>query len=259
VSCPSGTLFDNNQKICNRANKVNQVNCVTNETRLGLNEYLTHYWPICNGDMSDQISTAHMKQGYDQASFIEDRFGNKNSSLQLNGGWTYVPSGIYFNTSEFSFAVWVYPMGVDKFARVIDFGNGAPSDNIVLSFSSNMTQKPFFLIYFGNQSFVVDSSVTLTVNQWQHLTATFEPTKLSIYINGFLTGITTFPQTMIPQSIHRQNNYIGHSAWSTDGHSLSYLVELRFYDICLSQDEIFELMNSSEYLFITTEGTLNLI
>jgi hypothetical protein len=244
MSCPSGSLFDNSQKICNWANQVNQVDCVSNETRLDINEYLTHYWPICRSDMSDQISAAHMQQGSTRASFIEDRFENKNSSLGLNGGWTRVPSGIYFNTSEFSIAVWVYPNQVDKFARVIDFGNGAPSDNVILSLDSDLNQKPFFLIYFGTQPFIVNSSLALTQNQWQHLTATFEQTKMSIYINASLTGSTTFTSGMTPQSIQRVNNYIGHCDWSNIGHSYSYLDELRFYNICLSQGDIFELIVS---------------
>ena len=55
--------------------------------------------------MLDQIGTSHMTQG-SLTSFIEDRFGNVNSALALNGGWTQIPSGSYFNTSEYSITVW---------------------------------------------------------------------------------------------------------------------------------------------------------
>ena len=58
---------------------------------------MTHYWPITNGGMLDQIGLAHMKQGA-LTSLTLDRFGNPNSALALNGGWTQVPSGVYFNT-----------------------------------------------------------------------------------------------------------------------------------------------------------------
>ena len=111
--------------------------------------------------------------------------------------------------------------------------------------------KPFFQI---NQDATVlpgvSSSVALVQNQWQHLTATFEQTKMSIYINASLTGSTTFTPGMTPQSIQRVNNYIGHCDWSNIGHSYSYLDELRFYNICLSQDDIFELIDSRKYKFL---------
>ena len=141
-------------------------------------------------------------------------------------------------------------MGVDKFARVIDFGNGAPSGNVILALDSDLNQKPFFLIYFGTQPFMVNSSLALNQNQWQHLTATFEQTKMSIYINASLTGSTTITSGMTPQSIQREKNYIGHCDWPNIGHSYSYLDDLRFYNICLSRGDIFELIDSRKYKFL---------
>jgi hypothetical protein len=38
-------------------------------------EYMTHYWPIENGQMNDKIGSAHMIQG-SLTSFTADRFGN---------------------------------------------------------------------------------------------------------------------------------------------------------------------------------------
>ena len=80
-------------------------------TVLSTDQYLTHYWPITNGTMLDTIGNSNMIQG-DLTSFTLDRFGCPNAALALNGGWTQVPSGIYFNTPEFSISVWVYPQQV---------------------------------------------------------------------------------------------------------------------------------------------------
>ena len=96
-----------------------------------IDEYLTHYWPIYNSDMTDYVGSAHMMQG-NLTSFTADRFGCSNSALALNGGWTRVPSGIYFNTPEFTISVWVWPQLIGSFARVINFGNGQ-SDSIIVS------------------------------------------------------------------------------------------------------------------------------
>jgi len=56
--------------------------------------------------MFDVIDVAHMTQG-SSTYFTTDRFGNANAALALNGGWTQVPSGIYFDTPEFTISVWI--------------------------------------------------------------------------------------------------------------------------------------------------------
>jgi hypothetical protein len=58
--------------------------------------------------MKDLIGSADMTQG-SLTSFTMDRFGNANSALALNGGWTQVPAGVYFDSIEFTISVWVYP------------------------------------------------------------------------------------------------------------------------------------------------------
>ena len=84
--------------------------------------------------MLDVIGSSNMIQG-NLTSFTSDRFNNPNSALALNGGWTQIPSGIYFDTPEFTISVWVYPSSVGSSSRIIDFGNGQFSDNIIFSLS----------------------------------------------------------------------------------------------------------------------------
>ena len=73
-----------------------------------LDDNLTHYWPITYCNMNDLIGNAHMSQGAN-TTFVSDRFGNENSALNLNGGWTQVPPGIYFNSPQITITAWVYP------------------------------------------------------------------------------------------------------------------------------------------------------
>ena len=103
--------------------------------------------------MNDLIGSSHMIQG-NLTSFIEDRFGCLNSSLALNGGWIQVPSGIYFDSPEFTISVWVYPMNVGYFSRIIDFGVGANADNILLTLSNGNSLLPYFNFFiFRNDAF----------------------------------------------------------------------------------------------------------
>jgi hypothetical protein len=192
--------------------------------------------------MKDVIGSADMTQG-SLTSFFKDRFGNTNSALGLNGGWTQVPTGVYFNTPEFTISVWVYPSNVSSWSRLIDFGNGEYADNIVLSLSYFSNLRPYFE-YLGSSSiFLTQSSEQITLNRWQFLTATFNGTIARIYLNGTLVAESNTQNHTRPFNKARSNCYIGKSNWATDGYSCSYLDDLRFYNKSLTQEEIIELMN----------------
>jgi hypothetical protein len=206
-------------------------------------QYLTHYWPIENGTMLDAIGSAVMSQG-NLTLFTTDRFGNENSALALNYGWTQVPPGIYFDTPEFTISVWVYPQSVGLHARVIDFANLPSLDNVILMLDSNNIRLPGLIIYNDNSSVnQVTSSQPLELNQWQLLTATFNGTLMMIYINGSLTGLQTFISEM--RSFSRSNCFVGQSNKNDNSYSSSYLDELRLYNKSLNETEISYLMDNT--------------
>jgi hypothetical protein len=221
---------------------------------------LTHYWPIENGQMIDVIGGANMQQGSGGASilFVNDRFGNANAALGLNGGYTQVPTGVYFNSPMFTVSVWIYPQTVGAFARIIDFGNGI-SDNFIFAQASATGMNPFIQV-FQNTTWKSDtySSVYLTAGQWQFLTATYDGSTWKIFINGILVASSSI--SYILPTLTRENNYIGKSANSpplgADGYSFSYLDDLRFYNISLSQSQIIDLMMSND-TFVTASNTSN--
>jgi hypothetical protein len=212
---------------------------------------LTHYWPIANGQMNDVIGGADMQQGSGSASilFVNDRFGNANAALGLNGGYTQVPMGIYFNYPKFTISVWLYPQTVGSYARIIDFGNGK-SENIIFTQASEADMQPEFHFCHGGTWYSIYSSVSLTTSQWQFMVATYDGSTLNIFINGILVGSSTFSFSL--PTVTRVNNYIGKSAWAPpNGYSFSYLDDLRFYNISLSQSQIIDLMMSND-TFATT-------
>ena len=207
------------------------------------NQYLLHYWPISHSTMCDTVGNADMQQGM-YTNFTADRFGCPNSALNLNGGYTYVPAGVYFDTPQVTISVWIYPQSVGSWSRVIDFGNGAKSDNIVLNQASRLILKPEFHIYRGSiPKGSAASRTSLALSQWEFLVATFNGSQMSIYINGVLNG-TTYLVYSLP-TLNRTKNYIGKSNWASDGYSSSYLDDLRFYNKSLSQSEIYQLMNEN--------------
>jgi hypothetical protein len=196
--------------------------------------------------MLDEIGSAHMTQGV-LTSFIEDRFGCPNSALALNGGWTQVPPGIYFDTREFTISVWIYPELVGVWARMIDFSNSllVASNNIILSLDSVLNNLPTLNVINGLNSIgECRSSKALLNGEWHFLTATFNGSLESIYINGKLTCSRVTASYILPKTI-RTYNYIGKSYNTPDGYSWSYIDELRFYNKSLNEMEIIQLYNQT--------------
>ena len=198
--------------------------------------------------MNDLIGSTDMQQGQ-LTTFISDRFGCPNSALNLNGGYTYIQSGIYFDTPQFTISVWIYPQSVGLWSRVIDFSNGLHLDSIVLAQDSGLNLLPAVNIYSGSTNIEhVTSSTPLVLNQWQLLTATFDGSLLTIYINGIIKNSFSSVNTL--QIVTRYNNTIGKSIDPNNGYSFSYLDDLRFYNKSLTQSEIIQLMNSNSKQFI---------
>ena len=191
--------------------------------------------------MSDIIGTADMTQGTPLTTFVSDRFGNPSSALSLNGGYTQVPAGIYFNSPQFSISAWVYPLSVINYARVVDFGNGANSNNILLALGSPGPYPLFLIVNGATQLTWCVSSQALVIGQWQFFAATFDGSYARMYINGLLT--CTVQLVYYPTNLLRSYNYFGKSNWN-DGSSSSYLDDLRFFNVSLSQSDIVTLMNS---------------
>ena len=217
--------------------------------QLATDQYMTHYWPISCGTMKDQIGTAHMTQG-SLTSFTADRFGNLNEALALNGGWTRVPSGIYFDSPEFTISVWVYPKSsIGSWARVIDFSSSCNNNSIALILSVGVRGPPSLIIALPTWKNAA-SSQNLTLNQWQFLVGTFDGKNLKVYLNAQLK--VTLAHTCNITTITRSNCYIGKSNCVADGYSFSYFDELRFYNKSLTQTEILQLMSQNstcKYLY----------
>ena len=194
--------------------------------------------------MNDQIGSSHMMQG-NLTSFTSDRFGCLNSALALNGGWTQVQSGVYFDSIEFTISVWVLPQQIGSNSRIFDFGNGWQSDNVVLTLEYVSTPKNLFQI-FQSSTIKLDaiSSQNLTLNEWQFIVATFNGTNARLYLNGTLTAESNQNYTL--PIITRTNCFIGKRNWPQNGYSWSYLDELRFYNKSLNQKEILKLLYQNE-------------
>ena len=138
--------------------------------------------------------------------------------LNFNGLNSYgqLPAGVYFNGNDFTIQSWIKSdIPSQTWSRVIDFGNGAGSDTVILVASAGNSAQPMLSIYAGPAT-QFQSTTALTASNWTNVAATFDSVNKMgyIYMNGQLTATMANMQT--PRNIIRALNYIGRSNWAPD-------------------------------------------
>jgi hypothetical protein len=197
-----------------------------------------------NGKITSTASTYVNKNGAigisgitkNGAAFSPINSGSTNA-LDFDGTNDYVslPPAVYFN-GNFTIECWVYPKSFANWARIIDFGNGAGSDNVLLAYTYGTSGAPGFYVE-GNQ---FQATQTLPLNQWSHVAATLNGSTATIYINGVAAGASTFST---PVNIVRNYCYIGKSNWG-DPYANAIFDELRIWNTAKTQAEIQASMNT---------------
>ena len=163
-------------------------------------------------------------------------YNTATNALDFDGGSDYAsaPPAVYFS-GDFTIECWVYPKSFPNWARIIDFGNGAGSNNVLLAYTYGGSGAPG--LYVEGAQF--QANQTLPLNQWSHIAATLSGNTATIYINGISAGTATFPK---PVNIIRNNCFIGKSNWGDPGANAIF-DELRIWNIARTQTEIQSSMN----------------
>ncbi len=183
-----------------------------------------------NGILSGGLSYATNK--------AEGRFGD---CLQFDGINDYidVPNGFEDFSVGYTISFWANPSAAKTWARFIDFGNGAPSDNILVTrrSSSKDLQVDAYKGATRLGTLIVTDAIELDV--WQHfVVAVDDAGQAVLYKNGqsIQTG-----NLGILENITRGNNYIGRSNWAADAYYEGYLDDVRIYNYALTGEEIGDL------------------
>jgi len=159
------------------------------------------------------------------------------SSLYLNGSSQYINIDAWTTTQTgITITCWFYFISAG-WTRLIDFGNGAGSNNILFApqngqyvTNSGGTTSP------GSYGNWADSNWhflawTLSCDDKTNNTGTW-----NLYIDNVLKNNQT--SARYPAPVSRSNNYIGLSNWAGDGYSTCYLNEFRFYTKVLNTNDI---------------------
>lgn len=135
------------------------------------------------------------------------------SALAFDGVDDYLsmPAGIWFGNA-FTIEAWVNVRSYKNWGRLLDFGNGAPQDNVILALSEGTNGRPTFRCYVGATRQAITAPAPLPTNQWVHLAATLSNTTAILYVNGMAVTSTNNWTPVNP--VVRNNNYIARSPFA---------------------------------------------
>ena len=158
-----------------------------------------------------------------------------NSYIYINMGYLYASPAVYFS-SDFTVTFWVkfisFPGGM---SRIIDFGNGPASDNMIITYSTNILGQPALVIYLGGGANNLMGNGIYTAGPWYYAAYSLTANVGRYYLNGTFVNSNGMPT---PQNIVRTKCYIGKSNWGVDALSDMYLRDLKIFNRALSATEI---------------------
>jgi hypothetical protein len=180
-----------------------------------------------------------------------DLSGNNNHATLYNGvGYSSSNSGtLTFNESNqygqipsgmanFTNGITVCSMmnwgNVGSWERMIDFGNGSASDNILIGRQGG-GQDFRVEIYQGvTMAFGQNWTSGITNNSWQFFSWSKSSTTSTIGLNGSYQSTNS---SVLPNNISRSTNYIGRSNWA-DAYFGTGMQTLLIYNRALTEEEM---------------------
>ena len=95
---------------------------------------------------------------------------NKVLNLDGDGDYVQIPASVWFN-GDLTIEAWVYVKEYRSWSRLIDFGNGADQDNVLLTLTREETGIPGLHIV---KSGGLESPTALKLNNWTHIAFTLK-------------------------------------------------------------------------------------
>jgi hypothetical protein len=175
-------------------------------------------------------------------------FAHGGAALALNGTQFASIGSMNPNYANgFSATFYVNFGGVDYYERIIDFGNGASSSNIVIARDANSNNLNL-TIFNGASSLGYCLANNIILSGWNHYGVVLDKTNCYFYRNGSLwdsvsrfdaAGSSTSAMTSVPATVARSSNYIGKSNWNGDANFSGGLGEITLYNRGLTPSEVY--------------------
>jgi hypothetical protein len=251
-TAPDGTVYyDSGAKTAGIPNaagcdSVITINLTINpiyNSQLPASDNLVAYYSF-NGNAND-LSGNQYDGVVNGASLVPDRFNNPDGAYSFDGADDYIDLGDWENGGAMTFNFWAKWEAWHNWSRLMDFGLGQENQNIYIGNQGTTNNLMFHIMEGTTTKHQFYCSGTLELNAWVMITCTVDETGLmKAYKNGELVG--TF-QGATPDLITRTRQYCGRSNWSADGYFMGVIDEVIIYDAVLTDEEIMELFQQSQY------------
>jgi hypothetical protein len=188
-----------------------------------------------------------------------DRQLSSNRSMLLNATYSqfaYFPAlssnggGFATLNNGLTFSTWFrLTNNSGTYKRIFDFGNGAGSNNILITFPFTNSTNIFISLRKGGATnlteFTIPNTSNLSLNTWYHIAWTMKYSagtdcSYNIYLNGnkVFSNPNIIQSYYYPTAITRTNNFLGKSNWTADGYPNIALNDFRVYQNVLSEGQV---------------------
>jgi len=162
---------------------------------------------------------------------IAPDLGNR---LDYDGTDDYVYLGTTnMNSTEITIMGWMRWDGFNNWSRMVDFGNGQNSDNIVIA-NNGVSNTLCLSIRNGTSETVLNLPNLIPLGQFIHVAVVASAGNMSIYINGVLVGSRA---SVTIRNIARNLCYLGKSNWA-DAYFHGQMDEVSIWNKALTQAQI---------------------
>ena len=185
-----------------------------------------------NADARDSSGNGHDTMIVGNPVHVTGQTGN---ALSFDGTHDHlVVSGRLGDSTDFTFAGWVYPNSTAGWQRVFDFGDGTLR-YMFLSPRSGGGQLRF-AINTGSGEQTLSASA-LPTGTWSHVAVTISGNTGKLFVNGALVATNT-SMSANPADVGTRLNYIGKSQFGADPLFNGRLDDLRFHPAALTDAEV---------------------
>lgn len=166
-----------------------------------------------------------------------DQYGVSGGTIKVTDNTMYwqAPSDIYFY-GDYTVILWIKTIDCFSNSRVFDFGAGPLADNIILAYLSNSGICTMYSQVYTASNLLLNlgTSVPITLGQWTHFAITVCGNTMTVYYDNNQPSLSA---TFTVRPVLRNSAFFGKSNWN-DPSPNSEFDEIRFYNRCLTQDEI---------------------
>jgi hypothetical protein len=165
--------------------------------------------------------------GNAQISTTQSKFGGASALFDGAGDYLQLAQSTDFDmTSDFTFECWVRPTTFSNSRAIVSKYNNS-SNGFVVQCGTSGTVAFFVGTTSGYQ--LVQSSVSLVINTWSHIACTMRGKTMRVFINGVLSGTSTYTGTI---GVISAPLYIGRDPLDTSRDFSGNIDDVRITRVC---------------------------